>query len=408
MTEKDFRHMSRGYAKNIRELRKKSEKGERIRAGFAVVFDSVFPMSTVMELMLRDDFFEPILFIIPDVARGKKHEIETYVNTKVKLSEKYGNAVQIVPVVDVHSSNYIDITDMCDMYCTANPYDSMTHPLYGVKNFWKRGIPVFFTDYGIAISSFYDSIMSDPNHYGKFWRIFCETKYVYDLVRNRLPWVDAVYSGYPKMDRLASFEKKEKSRKTIIIAPHHTVGTVKGSVNFSNFYNYHDLFLEIPKLYPQIDFIFRPHPLLFTALSRDVNWGESRLEEYINKMKQNSNVEIQNGGDYLETFVNSDALIHDCGSFTAEYLYLDKPVCRILRSRDDLDVEYNSFARECLACHELVDSRDGILRFINDVVLDGKDEKHELRKTMMHKLKKNFPHVSESIVKNLKAAIINA
>ena len=65
------------------------------------------------------------------------------------------------------------------------------------------------------------------------------------------------------MDNLAKQPIRKRERKTIIIAPHHTIeAKFRNSIGLSNFLEYAELFQELPKKYPQIDFIFRPHPLL--------------------------------------------------------------------------------------------------------------------------------------------------
>ena len=38
----------------------------------------------------------------------------------------------------------------------------------------------------------------------------------------------------------------------------------------------------------------------------------------------------------MRTYVNSDAIIHECGSFTAENLYSDKPSCYMLIDNDEV------------------------------------------------------------------------
>lgn len=72
------------------------------------------------------------------------------------------------------------------------------------------------------------------------------------------------------MDKLASIEYKNKTRKQILLCPHHTINTKE--LDLSNFLTYSDLFLELPQLYPDVDFIFRPHPLLKYNLTK--YWGE--------------------------------------------------------------------------------------------------------------------------------------
>ena len=64
----------------------------------------------------------------------------------------------------------------------------------------------------------------------------------------------------------------------------------------------------IPAMFPEVDFVFRPHPLLFPRLSSPSKWGESKAAGYLEAMSAFPNVEIETGGDYFATFASSDAL----------------------------------------------------------------------------------------------------
>lgn len=49
-------------------------------------------------------------------------------------------------------------------------------------------------------------------------------------------------------------------------------------------------------------------------------------------MQSYSNVECQDGGDYLQSFVDSDGMIQECSSFLTEYLYTDNFGCYLLKN----------------------------------------------------------------------------
>ena len=61
------------YQYAFQRMREKYTHGEKIRVGFSVIFDSVFPLRHVFELMLEDELFSPFLIAMPDISRGDLH-----------------------------------------------------------------------------------------------------------------------------------------------------------------------------------------------------------------------------------------------------------------------------------------------------------------------------------------------
>ena len=71
-------------------------------------------------------------------------------------------------------------------------------------------------------------------------------------------------------------------------------------------------------------------------------------------------------------------MIHDCASFTVEYLYAQKPVLFQIRDEKVKD-EFNTFGQMCLDQHYLAYSIEETEKFIREVVIEGKDPKKESR-----------------------------
>jgi CDP-glycerol glycerophosphotransferase (TagB/SpsB family) len=119
--------------------------------------------------------------------------------------------------------------------------------------------------------------------------------------------------------------------------------------------------------------------LLFPRLATSEWWGEKRTNAYREEMAALPNVEFQQGGDYLDVFVNSDAMIHDCGSFILEYLYMQNPVMYLTKG-DVLDADANLQTRQAFEMHYKGCSKQDIESFIR-MVIDGEDEMKEVRRS---------------------------
>ena len=234
-----------------------------------------------------------------------------------------------------------------------------------------------------------------------FWKIFAENEYVlklaqkYEIIKGQ----NIVVSGSPKMDKLANIKVQEKSKKMIIIAPHHTIDDDEKSVG--GFLQYSDILLQLPKKYPNINFVFRPHPLLFENL-RTKYWGREKSEKYLAELLSNDNVSYSTEGDYLKLFVESDALIHDCGSFCAEYLYTGKPCAYLYKKGINPDAILTDFGKKCIDSHYLIKIPREIEKFIEDVIINGDDYLKNKRKDFVEKsITVNYPSSTDYIMKNL-------
>lgn len=393
------------YQKTIKRLQKKIQKGEKIRVCFAVIFDSMFQTAPVFEAMLQDEMFDPFILVIPNTNRGEKNMTYQMDKTYKTLSKKYS---QVYLANSNSAKKFIDWSPRIDIMFFNNIYDDATEPLYSIAHYARKGMLTCYTGYGYIISNWYKNLLRHNTFFKTrnilLWKIFALEKHEQTLLRQICHSNQIVLTGYSKMDQLGKMRKVIRERKKIIIAPHHTV--TDWDLTLSNFFRYSDFFLELPKKYPNIDFVFRPHPLLFVKLVAENLWTKQKITKYLDELSAMNNVEYQNGGDYFDTFVNSDAIIHDCGSFSAEYLFTGHPCCYMLHNAEITHKNSNSFHQQCVQNHYPAYNEQDIINFIEQVVLAGKDSMKEKRNRFFEeKLKYNYPHTSEKILQYIKRAI---
>ena len=114
-------------------------------------------------------------------------------------------------------------------------------------------------------------------------------------------------------------------------------------------------------------------------------------------------MEYQEGGEYLETFAKSSALIHDCGSFMAEYLYTSHPQCFILESKKVINREFLPFGKHLLKNIYTAYTEQNIIDFIEEVVIKGNDYMKKDRIDYATKeIRYNYPNSADFIVEDLK------
>ena len=376
-----------------------------LKVCFCVIFDSVFPLARVFELMFDDDSFDPYILVIPDVGNGNENMFRVMKNTLDNLRVKYGNRV----LSSLENGKFICPIGMFDCFAMMNPYSGMTHEYYRIPYLASRGSIVFMTRYFTETGTIYSETFNSLPELSYLWKFFAENDEDARRIRKKQPILDKLGGvhpiGLPKADYFAMVAIQQRKRKRIIIAPHHSMDPIAGKFMISNFPRYADFFLRLPALYPDIDWVFRPHPLTMVTMVNSGRWTMDQRNEYEVKMKSYANVEFQEGGSYYSTFMNSDALIQDCSSFLPEYFYSNKPQCYLLAGVHAEEEQFLEYGRELLSCTYKAFSEEDILNFIDKVVVADNDTMKDRREAFTSKrLMYNYPHASEAMVGYLKEA----
>jgi len=84
----------------------------------------------------------------------------------------------------------------------------------------------------------------------------------------------------------------------------------------------------------------------------------------------NYNTQLEEG-EYDDLFLQSDAMIHDSGSFLAEYLYTQKPVLFLMKDKSESNL--NEFGLKALEACFKANSQIEIEEFIKSVLNEELD-----------------------------------
>ena len=168
----------------------------------------------------------------------------------------------------------------------------------------------------------------------------------------------------------------------IIWAPHHSI-LKDDTLDYSNFLNIAEDMLNIASKYKDyIQIAFKPHPHLKRKLYKMQGWGIEKTNQYYLKWNELPNT-ILVEGDYIDLFMTSDAMIHDCSSFSVEYLYVNKPVLYLTKN-NHLDFLCN-FGEMAFNMHYKGSTVGDVEKFLKNVVLDGCDSMKMQRNMFMIK-----------------------
>lgn len=370
------------HKKKLKDIIKK----DKIKVAFLVVNGSIWKYERLYFLLENDYRFYPVVYVCPFLTYGedlmKKEMNSTYDSFK---SQNY-NVIKTLK----EDGSFIDVKkEFCpDLVFFCTPWDH-SQPQYQIINFLD--VLTCYVHYGFnTVKSHYFNMMTTLLS----WKVFVETDYHKESAKNISlnKGRNFIVSGYPGIDSLIDNKYKSKkvwkiqetAKKKIIWAPHHSVGGIKGrNVFHSTFMAYSEFMLEIAEKYKdKIQFSFKPHPNLRGKLSKPEIWGVKKTNEYYNAWKNMSNGQL-NEGDYLDLFIESDAMIHDSSSFLIEYFYTKKPSLFLL---EEIDLkQLNRLGLEALESMQKGYSKEDVLKFIETVVIDEIDGFEEIRSVFHNK-----------------------
>ena len=389
------------YLEHEKTCREKLARGERLKVAFLVCDASMFSGESVYLRMKDDPRFACHIAVVPRVTRGEAFLRETLRKTVDGLKAKYGD-VRSLYDPDVKRAEALD----ADLVFSTVIYEDQTLPIYTTEHLARHSlVALLYYGYGGLFRTNESKTPFLPN-IALSWRYFVSNEQTREMSIRKNPMLEdsVVAVGYAKMDRyeeerLKALKMQGKRPKTVVICPHHSIERGTDGLVLSTFLVNADLFLELPKMFPDVRFVFRPHPLLFPRLRTEKWWGERRTADYERAMEAFPNVEFQRGGDYFATFAASDALIHDCGSFLAEYFYTGKPQCYLLESEQLVAEQFLSFGQSMLRHVYRAFVADEVISFIRQVVLAGEDPMwHERYDFAAREVCINHPHVTDVVV----------
>ncbi|MCM1309724.1 MAG: CDP-glycerol glycerophosphotransferase family protein [Bacteroides sp.] len=346
----------------LRSVRKK----ERIRVVFVVANLSCWKTESLYQAMLANKRFEPILLVLGFIGKPDFENIETYFRTKgydyKKISDEQTICSALHPDIIFYQQPYEDILPVKHMY-----YNNM-------------GALFCYVSYSMRSTL---NILNTNIKFNRIcWQVYYENELNLTTYSNINPKYTAagLVTGLPVMDDLIQPSenfpdpwKPSPGKKRIIYAPHHSIDN-DPLFHTATFLETGPVMLEMAEKYAdRVQWAFKPHPFLRVKLEKV--WGKEATDEYFNRW---ANVEWSQyeSGEYMGLFKHSDAMIHDCGSFTIEYLYTEKPVMYLTLDHK-LPQEYNEMNLRALDVHYQGNTREAIEQFICDVLAGNDPKRYE-------------------------------
>lgn len=358
---------------------------KNIKVLFVVAEAATWKNDSLYQAMLVHPRFTPMILVVPD--EQKKSLSKEGVDLCFDFFNKKGYSC-IYPYKN--NGKYINLQKVInpDIIFYQKPYLD-----YPKKFLFYYNMRSLFCYTGYAFHSLLTDWANDNDFFNVLWQNYYENdSSSVDLQQKYLNLSRSlVVTGLPLTDLFLNnkheyqWKKADVKYKKIIWAPHYSIAN--SWLDYSTFLSIADDMLHfVTNTKLPIQFVFKPHPLLKSQLYDYPSWGKERTDWYYSQWDNLLNAQLETG-EYVDLFMTSDAMIHDCGSFTIEYLHTLRPVMFILKDNDEEEHTkmMNTFARKAFDLHYKGRNIQDIQEFILGIVLNGVDSFLEERKNFVEK-----------------------
>ena len=371
---------------------------------FFALWDNNWKCDSVFQCMMESPHFNPMIIVCPVVSNGREYMLKNLQQCcRFFETKKYPYECSYNEVDD----SYVDVRQYKpDIIFYTSPYAGLIDSHYRFTQ--HKDVLSCYVNYFYVTSNEPWACAEEFHKY--LWRYYLE----YPLLKNQIYKLVKPYSvngkvvGYPLFDAFRLHEVSDydwpvmsKQKKRIIWAPHHTVSGYTDTYAMSTFEKYFDFMLQLAEKYKrEIDVVFKPHPLLKPHLYVAEGWGKERTDAYYEKWAKGENTAFVDG-EYVGLFLASDAMIHDCNSFTVEYLAVNKPAMFLDSGMTDNKI--NEAGKEARACYYKGYCEEDIEKFIQMIIDGGNDELKERREAFYKNyiLPPNGKLAAENIIDDL-------
>lgn len=351
----------------LQALRKK----ERIGVVFQLENIAKWKADSLLRLMLQHPRFTPVLRYVPFVDK----EDAAYERNAAPIRE-YAARLG-VPCPEFSSYNNLPAGVGADIVFMSEPYDGSELRRPCNEGLLKRF--VCYIPYGFFSIGTDDTMNQIINNAALF--NFYENSATYRLAAALMAngAANVAITGHTMADAfLYSDEVKEPAwkdcgpgKKKVIWAPHWTTGGAHSFFASGNFTDLAETMTELARRHEaDMQFAFKPHPLLYKTLCEHPDWGAEKTQAYYRRWAEMPNTQLESGR-YAALFMQSDAIVHDSSSFIIEYMFADKPAFFIRKGEGFQG--YSAMAFEALKCYHKGSTAEEIEQFLQRSVLGGED-----------------------------------
>ena len=328
---------------------------------FVIAELGMWKTENLYQAMLTHPRFNPVLRVVPTPENQKaQQEVVEYLNRK---GYNYRAIDEHTPLQEGFQT---------DIIFYQKPY----HFSYYKPQRFDQNLNTLFCYLHYGAHDYVSNLTANSILHNIAWQYYCENKSCAEDIaklmdnkgRNTIVTGTTFFDNFrhDKSEYRFPWKPQATNKKRIIYAPHFSI-LPDSYLKYGTFLENGHFILEMAHKYEnEVQFVFKPHPLLQPCLYK--YWGKTKTDAYYAAWENLNNGQVELG-QYIDLFMTSDAMLHDCSSITIEYIATKKPVMYLLnQSEENLYSNRSTYAREAFALHVKGHSNKDIEAFIQAVI----------------------------------------
>ena len=393
----NIRHISKNKKKVIKKLKEKIKNNEKINVAFYIYDETKWKSQSIYDLMENDKRFIPYIFVSKNCSPENNMNFQTKDNIKKVYDFFKNKKMRVFYAYEVEKDDYIPLNEM-----PIKPdIVFYSHPWY----IYETQGPVMVSKYAITsyIPYFLATSVSPIEYYTRFHQ-YVENHYVLnDLIKNYYAknmenkGINLKSTGHPMLDYFyLNKDKHFENKNYTIYAPHWSVDK-NNNLHWGTFLDLGYKILNYAKSHPELNWVYKPHPCLENYLIKNNYFSKDEINSY---RKEWQNIgQIMETGDYLDLFMQSKALITDCGSFETEYFLTKKPLIHLKSNIDP--TPFNPSVEKIVKSYYEAKNFDELEQILNEILIKNNDYKMLERKKVYEELGYENNYAAKNIIEDI-------
>lgn len=380
--------------------RKRKKVGSSLKVVFLAQYIPAWnKFEEIYQKMLMDNRFSPEIICVPmDLQPDMMKKPGRIDNPVYDFFCKNGyEAINAV----TNDGSWFDLKELSpDFTFHTRPYDYLLPEPYKARRTKYYSLDCNIM-YGPQVSTeFYETVWNDSY----FRNVFCYFALDLDEKKDFEEYFSAdnkrsAHRCYPYggtgiadiVSRRPDEKLADSYRKRVLWTPRWSTDNTVGG---SNFFRYKEWIFQMAEDYPDVEFIIRPHPLMFDNFIRTGEMTQAEVETYKKHCETTENIQLDQSKDYTEMLWRTDIMISDISGIMIEYAITKKP---IVYCTSDIDWHMISSTQELLAVNYVVNDLKEI-EHTTKQLLSGVDEKKNDREAVIDKLYGDVPSHSSKVL----------
>ena len=390
-TTQNCKYIEKNSKKVLKKLKKEKNK-RKLRVAFLCSDETKWKCESLFKLLEKSEHFDP--FILTTKTNAPKN------------SSKQMNSKEVLDVYNFFTKKG---------FKTYFAYDTLKNKFIPIKKFkpdlifyqqpWyietQQG-PVVASKFALTyyVPYYITNVSSPMEYYLRFHRYVHRYYVLNDIIKDfyspkmKNGGVNLKVVGHTQLDYYLTNKNPKNPKNYVIYAPHWSINYPQE--NYATFEWNGKEILAFAKKHPEINWVFKPHPILKHRLKNQGIMSGNEIENYWNEWEKIATV--YETGDYMDFFKHSYAMITDCGSFLTEFFLTKQPVIHLVSSNA---IPYNPSAKKIVETYYQAHNIDELENFLKTVIIDKNDYLKEKRLSLLKEMKLDSCYAAKNILDDI-------